>query len=161
VLLAFVVLPLAGATWTAWMAYDTHRAEQLMRTQGVGGEAVVVRKFIAPDGRTRRVEFRVADAPENAHLHNVEIDPQFWALLQAGARLPVKTVPGHPEIAHLRFGEIKDDFLNPSPMMNGLLSLGLLVMAILFLIGAILGFKGIDIATDPVTGKLKINRLPK
>lgn len=73
----------------------------------------------------------------------------------------MKTVPGHPDIAQLRFGEIKDDFLNPSPMMNGLLSLGLLAMATLFLAGAILGFKGIDIATDPVTGKLKINRLPK
>jgi hypothetical protein len=72
----------------------------------------------------------------------------------------VVTVPGHPEIARLSAGEVKDAFLNPSPATNLLLGLGLLVMAALFLAGAILGFKGMDIATDPTTGKLRIERLP-
>lgn len=160
-LLVGAVIALAGATWTAWMAYDTQRAEQLMRTRGVDGEGIVIRKFIAPDGRTHRIEYRVAGAGEAAELHNVEIDNALWAILDTGAHVPVRTVPGHPEIAQLQVGEIEDEFLNPSPKLNVLLSVGLFLMAVLFLVGAILGFKGIDIATDPTTGKLKIDRLPK
>jgi hypothetical protein len=89
------------------------------------------------------------------------VNELLWAFFKTGARVPVKTVPGHPEIARLKVGEVRDDSFEPSPMMNGLLSLALLVMSGLFVAGAVLGFKGIDISTDPVTGKLKLERLPR
>lgn len=57
--------------------------------------------------------------------------------------------------------EVRDEALSPSPTSSLLLSLGLLALAGLFLVGAVLGFKGIDIATDPATGKLKVNRIPR
>jgi hypothetical protein len=166
-LLVGTVFTLAGSAWTAWMAYDTHRARELMRTQGVDREAVVVRKFVAPDGRTHRIEYRVAGAGaetgagKDAPLHNVEVDPIVWAMLQTGGRVPVKTVPGHPEIARLSAGEIEDEMGSDSPTLNLVLSIALFVMGGVFLVGAILGFKGIEIATDPQTKKLKIERLPR
>jgi hypothetical protein len=160
-LLMLAIIPLAGSVWLAWMAYATNRDNQLMHTQGVQTEAILVRKFIAPDGRTHRIEYRVAETGEGAPVHNVEIDKLDWTLLQPGAHLPVKTVPGHPEIAELLSGEIKDEVLNPSTTMNVLLSLGVFVMGIMFLVFAILRIKGIDIITDPMTGKLKVERLPK
>lgn len=159
-LLVGSVLAAAGAVFMAWMTYDQHRTEHLLRTRAVDGEGLVVRKFIAPDGRTHRIEYRVAGAGEDAKLHNVEIDPLLWTVLQDGARVPITTVPDHPEIARLRVGEIKDEFLNPPQMLNVLLCIAMIVMAILFLVGAIMGFKGIDIGTDKRTGKLKVERLP-
>jgi hypothetical protein len=162
-LLFGAVLTLAGSAWTGWMAYDNHRSRELMRKQGVDGEAVVVRKFVAPDGRTHRIEYRVAGAGagQDGPLHNVEVDPIVWAMLQTGGRVPVKTVPGHPEIARLSAGEIEDEMGSDSPTLNLVLSIALFVMGGLFLAGAILGFKGIEIATDPQTKKLKIERLPR
>jgi hypothetical protein len=159
-LLVATALTLAAASWMGWMAYDERRSSELMRTQGVPGEAIVVRKFVAPDGRTHRIEYRVAGAGDDAPLHNVEVDRTAWTLLRAGQRVPVKTVPGHPEIARLVVGEV-EDAMEPSPVTKLLLMAGMLVLAVVFLVGAILGFKGIDIATDPQTGKLRVNRLPR
>jgi hypothetical protein len=158
--LAIAAFTAAGATWTAWMAYDARRTDELMRTQAVDGEGVIVRKFVAPNGRTHRIEFRVAGASDNAKLHNVEIDRDLWALLESGGRVPVKTVPNHPEIARLTIGQINDPS-DASPIINLWLSIGLSVLSLVFLSGAFLGFRGIDISTDPTTGKLKINRLPR
>jgi hypothetical protein len=70
-------------------------------------------------------------------------------------------VLGHPEIARLSAGEIEDEMSGDSPTLNLVLSIALFVMGGLFLAGAILGFKGIEIATDPQTKKLKIERLPR
>jgi hypothetical protein len=151
---------LAGSAYVSWETYDDHRSETLMRTQGVDGEALVVRKFLAPDGRTRRIEYRVAGAGENAPLHNVEVDQMVWMLAQDGERLPVKTVPGHPEIARLAAGEIKDSFKG-SPALNIGLSIALFIAGIVFTVGAVLGFKGIEIATDSDTHRLKITRLTR
>jgi len=158
--MALGVFALAGGAWTAWMGYTTRRADELLRTEPVEGQAVIVRKLVAPDGRTRRVEFRVADAGDDAYLHNIEVDARFWPLLREGMLVPIKTVAGHPEIARFP-GEIKDDFLNPSPRTNLLLAAALFVLGAFFITGAVLAFKGIDIATDPATGKFRVNRLPR
>lgn len=119
-----------------------------------------MRKFLAPDGRTHRVEFRVADAGDDAYLHNIEVDARFWPMLREGMLVPVKTVAGHPEIARFP-GEVKDDFLNPSSNTDLLLAAAMLVLGAFFVTAAVLAFKGIDIATDPATGKLRVNRLRK
>ena len=157
-------LALAGAVWTAWQSYTTRRNEELLRTQAADAQALIIRKFVAPDGQTRRVEFRVAAPgermPADGYLHNIEVDRNFFALLREGMRVPIKTVPGHPEIARFP-GEVKDEFLNPSPKFNLLLSLALAALGLFMTAGAVMAFKGIDIATDPATGKLKINRLPR
>src|SRR5258706_1064753 len=85
-LLVGAILAIGGSVGLAWMAYDAHQAKELMRTQGVDGEGIIARKFIAPDGRTHRIEYRVAGAGDNAKLHNVEIDTMYWTILPAGGR---------------------------------------------------------------------------
>jgi hypothetical protein len=154
------LLALVGSAWMGWTSYADRRAEELLRTQAVGGQAVIVRKFIAPDGQTRRVEFRVAGSGDNGPLHNIEVDRNFYPMLREGMRVPIKTVAGHPEIARFP-GEIKDDFLDPSPAKGLLLSVAVGALGVFFIAGAVLAFRGIDIATDPATGRLKVNRLPR
>ena len=158
--LFLAVFAAAGGGFMGWTGYTERRDAQLMDTRGVDGEGLVVRKFVAPDGRTHRIEYRVAGAGDDAYLHNVEVDPRVWLLLESGSRLPIKTVPGHPEIARLRAGEIADDFHNLPPLISALFAAALVVMSLVFAAGAFLAFRGIDIATDPVTGRLKVNRLP-
>jgi hypothetical protein len=157
--LVMTILALAMSVFLAWVSYDEHRSRTLMRTQGVEGEGVVVRKFIAPDGRTNRIEFRVADAGENAKLHNVEIGRGLWNDLKTGERLPIKTVPGHPEIAKLQSGEVPSE-VEPAPAMTALLAAAMFAGFVFFLVGAVLGFKGINIGFDPAKAKFKIERLP-
>jgi len=81
-------------------------------------------------------------------------------MLREGMRVPIKTVPGHPEIARFP-GEIRDEFLNPSPGKSLLLSAAIGVLGVFFVVGAVLAFRGIDIATDRATGRLKVNRLTR
>lgn len=161
VALIAAVVVFAGVIGLSWMTYTTHRDNQLLQDTGVDAEGNIVRLFVAPDGRTHRVEFRVANAGDDAYLHNVEIRAEVWQLLQGAARVPIRTVPGHPDIARLTFGQVDDSVSNPSPALNVFLAIALLALGIFFLVASILAFKGIDISIDPVTKKWKVERLTR
>ena len=118
-----------------WLAYSDARAQRLLRESAVPGEATVVRKFVAPDGRTHRIEYRVAGV-EAAPLENVEVNPLLWSAMAEGERLPVLYVPADPSVSHLRIGQI-DDVQMSSAVHYGL-SAVIAGMGVVFFVGGLL-----------------------
>jgi hypothetical protein len=145
------VLAWALAGINVWFAISDRQAAELMTKQGVPTAATIVNKFIAPDGRTHRVEYRVAGAGHDAPLVNVEIEPLLWITLQAGSRIQVIAVPGHPEISRLLAGQIDDHFA-PAPGTTLLVSVGVALLGVFFFVGGILARRGIDIRFNNTSG---------
>jgi hypothetical protein len=134
------------------------RDARLLEEQGQPATAKILRHFTAPNGTTRRVEFRVTDpASGKTADHNVEVQPDIWALMSKATEVPVVAVPGRPDVAKLEYGQVKDD-LGVSPKMKVLLYVAVGVMCLFFLVAAVLNWRGIDIDLDSKTGKLSIKR---
>lgn len=131
-----VALALAGAN--GWMAYDDARAARLFREAAVPGEAAVVRKFVAPDGRTHRIEYRIADVAD-APLENVEFDPLLWTAIGEGQRLPARYVAAEPGISRLEIGQIEDDPV--SPTMQGALSAFIALLGLAALVASVVEWR--------------------
>jgi uncharacterized membrane protein YidH (DUF202 family) len=144
-LIAGGLLFLALAVANGWIALHERRAANLLQTQGQPAAAIVLRKFTAPDGRTRRIEYKV-DAP-NAPTQNVEVNPVLWQLLQPNQRIEVTAVPGHPDISHLVAGQV-DDKTTSNPSLMLLLSIAIAIMSMVFLIAGALNWRGLELKWD-------------
>jgi hypothetical protein len=152
------IVACALACTVGWMAWDEHRSAELLKNSSVRGEGVVESKTIAPDGTTHRIEYRVTSGSK-WHVHNVQILVPLWEAVKVGDKLPVKTVPDHPEVSEI-FGEMKDNF-RPSTTVTAVLSVLVFLMGIVFLVAGILSKRGVLVDFDPVTRKFKIDRLVK
>ncbi len=144
----------------AWFTYEEQRADKLLGTAGVEGEAAIDRLFVAPDGVTTRIEYTVSNDRGETGSRNVELEPAYHAYLtEAGARtIRVLFVPTEPTISRLHRGEISDvDFMYSTLGGYGVSGLGTL-LGLLFLAGAALQWKGWDINLDSKTGKISIKR---
>jgi hypothetical protein len=151
---------LFGGVGTALFVMDKIEARdaRLLEEQGQPAVAKVLRHFTAPNGSTRRIEFRMTDAASGKTAdHNVEVEPNIWALLTNATELPAVAVPGRPDVAKLEFGEVKDD-LGVSPKTKVLLYVVVGIMCLFFLVAAVLNWRGIDIDLDSKTGKISIKR---
>ena len=145
------LLALALGAVNAWLAYEEHTNEILLRERGTNGTAKIVRKFTAPDGVTRRIEFRVTDAASGgSHEHNVELEPEFWEGVREDDDVPVTAVPGRPDVARLTFGEVTSD--KTSPKMMAVVSGIVMVLGVLFLVAGVFSFRGIDLHYESGTG---------
>jgi hypothetical protein len=143
---AFLAWALGGAN--GWLAYSDARAQRLLKESSVPGEAMVVRKFVAPDGRTHRIEYRLAGV-DGAPLENVEVNPLFWSAMVEGQRLPVLYVPADPSVSHLRIGQI-DDMQMSSAVHYGL-SAGIAVLGVVFFVGGLLELRKTRAGAPPVS----------
>lgn len=139
-------LGLAGAN--AFIAYTNSQNRALLASQGVEGTATVVRKFIAPDGRTHRIEYRV-DVP-GAPLANVEIEPMLWVLIQQDQKLTVKHVPGRPDLSRLLSGQIDDN--EPNPRLMLIVGVGVTLLGVVFLVAGVLALLGIELGSGKKPG---------
>ena len=140
--MAFGVVFIALAVVNGWIALKDRRDQELFQKLGRSTEATIVRQFIAPDGRTHRIEFRVDDVPD-APVVNVEVNEILWMVMTPGRHMAVIAVPGRPDLAHLTMGEIADNFAPPfGIMLPASIAVGLFAMAI-FVLG-ILVFRGMQ-----------------
>jgi hypothetical protein len=158
-LIAGGIFACALASAVAWIAWDEHHSAALLQSNPVTGEGIVERKFIAPDGSTHRIEYRVASG-SRSDTHNVQVEIPLWETLKTGDRLPIKTVPDHPEISQLVSGEVKDDFRPPANLTPALATI-VFLMGIFFFIGGIMSRRGIDLKFDSKTRKFRIERIGK
>jgi hypothetical protein len=151
---------LFGGLATALFVMDRVEARdaKLLAEQGQPATARMLRHFTAPNGVTRRVEYRVTDATSGKTAdHNVEVERDVWPLLKEAAELPVIAVPGRPDVAKLKYGEVKDD-LGISRGQKLLLYIAIGVLCLFLLVAAVLNWRGIDIDLDSKTGKFSIKR---
>jgi hypothetical protein len=144
----------AGAN--AWIEWHQITAKELLRTQGRPAEAVVVSTFTAPDGRTRRIEYKV-DAP-GAPTENVEVTEALWQDLEAGQRLPAIAVPGRPDVSRLMAGQV-DDSMSGDPKMMLVLSGVMAVMSIVFFMVGVLARRGLEVKWDAERQRPKLVRV--
>ncbi len=149
---------LALAAVNLWMVQREQRAQRLLAEAAVPGDAEIVRRFIAPNGVTPRLEYRVTAPDGRQGTRNAEVTRAYWDSLEEATTVPVRYVAAEPGISRLATGEVPDDDPTKRPvMMYGLC--GVLTVICLFLMtAAVLQWRGWDIDLDSKTGKISIKR---
>jgi hypothetical protein len=140
-------------------ARKAQRAARLLDEKGVPGEGEIVRLFLAPNGVTKRVEYRV----DGAETRNVELDPDYWDSLKLKRlkSIPVIYVPGEPNVSRLQRGEVTESDIIKTPAGTySLVAVGGIVA--LFLLGASpFMWNGWDLAHNSKTKKWSVKRYGK
>lgn len=145
------------ATAAVFIALQTRwdqRALKLLADKGVVGEGEIVSRFTAPDGVTKRLEYRVAGSA----VRNAEVHPVFWEAIEDAETVPVIYVPDEPDISRLGIGEVAEkDFLKSPKGAYPLAALGGLMA--LFMLGySPFAWKGYDLAFDDKDRTWKVKR---
>ncbi len=151
------VFLLAIAIANLVMAHSSQDAERLLKTTGVTGTATITRRFLAPNGVTPRVEYTITTADGRTGTGNVQVEKYYWDALANATTVPVLYTPTDPNNSHLRVGEVKDQ-TDTDPGMMYVLSIFLMVVCVVFLVSAVLTWRGWDIDFNQSTGKLYIKR---
>jgi hypothetical protein len=143
-----------AAVFIALQAHWDQRASKLLAARGVVGEGEIVRRFTAPNGVTKRLEYQVA----GSSVRNAEVHPVFWAAIEGAETVPVVYVPDEPDISRLALGEVKENDLLKSP--KGAYPLAALggLMALFVLGYSPFAWKGYDLAFDDKDRTWKIKR---
>lgn len=159
VVTAGISLVLTGvAVANYWMASEQARAAALLESDAVPGEAEIVRRFVAPNGVTKRLEYRVTGENGQTAMRNAEVTGRYWRSLESATTVPIRYVPAEPAISRLIEGEVESDDLSESPDFMKGLSVVLGCLCALFFAGAALQWFGWDIDLDSRTGKVSIKR---
>jgi uncharacterized membrane protein len=157
--MAFVVglLLLSAAVFIGWDAHENQRVARLLNEEGQLGKAEVVRRFVAPNGVTKRIEYRT----KGSKARNVEVDPRYWDSLAGVRTVPVIYVPSEPGISRLVRGEVKENDVTKTPAGGyGLAAMGGAIA--LFLLGmSPFMWNGWDLAHDSKTQKWSLKRFGK
>ena len=149
-------LGLAGVN--VWMAHEEQRTAQLLVEQGVAGQAEVVRRFMAPNGVTRRLEYRVTSPTETDDVCNTEITREFWDSLEEVETVAVIVVAEEPSISRLVEGEVIRDDPTTSPNVMYFVSAGVALLSLLGIVAGVMQWQGWDIDLDSETKRLSIKR---
>lgn len=138
---------LASAPFLAWYTYDEQRAERLLQEAAVPGEATVEELFLAPNGVTPRLVYRITTPDGKTATRNAQLRRSLWDAFQGIKTVPVVYVPDEPEISRLQFGEDEDRRAFHSPWIGylasgffGVMAIGALAMTLIFWRGLTLAF---------------------
>ncbi|MBN2211304.1 MAG: hypothetical protein JW709_07905 [Sedimentisphaerales bacterium] len=149
---------LAGAISLLWMARREQNDIERLKTSAVVGEAQIVRRFLAPNGVTPRLEYGIVDAEGMMVKRNAEVTRSYWDSLENVESVAVRYVPDDVRISRLLKGEVEDKDIMNSPKgmyVVGLMGIG---MSLFFLVGAVILFLGYDMDFDSKTHKFSIKR---
>jgi len=148
----------AACSFIVWDGWNKARADRLLVEKGQVGQAEILRRFLAPDGRTPRLEYRITNAQGVSAEHNAEMHRFVWDMLEGQKNVQVLYVSEEPSISRLAMGEVVEDdtFMKPPGCyilggIGGFMSLIVLGIAILF-------WFGWDLDMDSKTGKFSIKR---
>jgi hypothetical protein len=141
-----------------WMAFEQKRTAKLLQEAGIHGVAEVVRRFTAPNGITRRLEYRVSGVGGRTGTRNAEVTPAYWDSLENAKTVPVIYVPHEPAVSRLAEGEVESRDLADSPGFMIGLSVALIGLCVVFLVAAAIQWYGWDIDLDSKTGKISMKQ---
>lgn len=153
------VVMLAVALGNVWMTYHDAANDARLAAEGEDGQATIVRKFLAPNGVTTRIEYELMNDAGVSAMHNVEVEPLLWELLSENDSVAVVWVPDAPHLARLQAGEIGRDDPLDRPVVSYGLSVAVGLLALLGLVAGVLSWFGWDLDFDSQTRKLSIKRL--
>jgi hypothetical protein len=146
---ATVMLFVCGAV--AWITRSQEEAARELQARGVEGEAEIVRRFLAPNGVTPRLEYRVTTPGGRSGTRNAEVYRAVWNVLEGQTTVAVVYDPENPENSRLLSGEPPSEELSDKPgvayalcVVMGIVCLGLWAVAVLH-------WKGWTIAMDAKT----------
>lgn len=154
--ISLIMLGVAGAN--VWMAREEERAARLLSEAPVPGEAEIVRRFLAPNGITPRLEYRITTADGRSGTRNAEVTRAYWEELEGATTVAVLYVADEPSICRLALGEVDEDDPTTRPGVMYVLSGVIAVICLIGLVVAALQWRGWDIEMDSRTGKLSIKR---
>ncbi len=87
---------------------DEMRGERLLSESAVEGEAEIVERFLAPNGVTPRLVYRVTNREGQSATRNAEMERLAWDDLEDAKTVPVIYAADDPSISHLVEGEVRD-----------------------------------------------------
>jgi hypothetical protein len=147
-----------GSIFIAWTTREEQRAARLLKQRGKPGQAEIVRRIVAPDGVTKRVEYRVVGAGGRSGTRNVEVTSAYWNHLEGAKSIPVIFVADEPDISRLATGEVKEPDFTKTPA-GGYLMAALVLAVGLFMLGASpFTWNGWDLSIDKNTKKWCLKR---
>ena len=118
VLMTVILLVLLGVVAANfWMARSRERADRLLQEAAVPGEAQIVSRFLAPNGITPCLEYRITTPDGRSATRNAEVVRSALGRLEGASTVPVVYVPGEPEISRLANGEPKNKDITDSPLV--------------------------------------------
>ncbi len=146
-----------GSVFVAWSTRQEQLGERALKQNPVFAQAEIVRKYVAPNGIARRIEYRIQSEGRSA-TRNVEVDQRLWNASIEGALTPVIHVKGDPGFSRLVRGEVRERDPTKTPIggfglaaADGVLSLGLIAAGVLL-------WNGWDIHIDSNRCKWSIKR---
>jgi hypothetical protein len=161
--LAFVVglLMALASGFVAWTTHENQRVSRLLEERGESGEAEIIRRFVAPNGRTKRVEYKLVNSAGLTATRNVEVEPGFWDRLEGAKSIAVIWVPDEPSASRLALGEVQDnEFTKTRVGGYGLAALGGL-LAVFLLVASPFLWNGWDLGHDATSMKWSLKRYGK
>ncbi len=154
----FGLAGLALAGFLASSTRDSERAARQLEELGVEGEAQVEERFLAPNGVTPRLVYRITTYDGSSATRNAEVQRAFWNALEGVETVRVLYVPGDPANSRLLRGEVESGDLLDQPIAVYGLSLAFGLMCLFFLVSSVLMWRGFDIDFDSKTGRVSIQR---
>lgn len=152
------VLLLAGACFLAWDTARRARETRLLAESAVLGMATVEDRFLAPNGVTPRLVYRITGADGQTATRNAEVERFVWDALADAKRVGVVYVPDEPSISRLAFGEVPSDDVLDRPVGGYAMAAFSAAMSLFLLGAAVMLFLGWDIKQAPKTKKLAVRR---
>jgi hypothetical protein len=160
-----VICLVAGAILSAavvGMVIATRHEQQsarILATSGVPGMASIERRFLAPNGITPRLEYRVVTPEGKSGTRNAEMSRVSWDGLEGQKTVPVIYVPSDPDNSRLAFGEVKRRELTDSPVVTYALAAMMGAFCLLLIAVGVLALMGWDVDIDDVTKKVSLKRI--
>jgi hypothetical protein len=152
------VLALAISGLLAWHNHDEIRAARLLEQSAVPGTAEIEKRFLAPNGITPRLVYRITTPDGRSAENNVEVERRVWDKLEGAKSVPVLYVPEDPSISRLLIGEVESRDSAENPIIGYGLPAAGAALGLFFIGAAVLLSFGWSIDLDSKTGKLSIKR---
>lgn len=143
--------------FVAWSTRQKQLGERALLQNPVFAEAEIVRKFVAPNGVTKRIEYRITSEGRSA-TRNVEVEPAFWITLNEDDLIPVIHVKGDPDFSRLVRGEVHELGSTRIPLVRFGSALAGVVGSLMVIAAGVLLWNGWEVNIDPKTGKWSLKR---
>ena len=151
------LLMTAGAIFLPYDAWQKSRFNHLLETEAIDGQGVVTKAYLAPNGRTCRMEYEVKGETGEVGSRNVEVTRTFFEQISQGDSVDVKFVPQEPSINQLRSGEVVSDDITQKPMTGYLMGVFMAFIGVFLWTMMVISWKGYDV--DFTNGKFKLTTL--